>query len=249
MKNFILKLSLGFAFILLLCLGCSKSGSGDSPNDNGTKTPPTDSTTTNKTNKDSTAAGTAIGVNAFSLWGTCSDNPYIISGATGICVPSGTIGCGSNYLGSQQSSGQTATGMQFYGCFKGGSKAPDGSNEMAVFVCTDVINWVGYEMGFVMTLNDNALKCYVQGNGAYNYFTLNSVINDIDGYHTFKCQAESGDHSKVDFYVDSKLVCTLQNPNVNYFGDFYYFVGTTHRTSDNWSSTGQQIEMYNMVVF
>lgn len=194
------------------------------------------------------APGT-IEQNAFSIWGTCSDHPYLILGSRGICIPVGGIECDTNYLAAQQSSGQSATGMQFYGCFKGGSNAPDGSNEMAVFVCTDVTNWKGFEMGFVKTLSDNALKAYIQGPGGIYDWHLISIGDN--GYHIFKCLVENNDHTKVDFYVDGNSVGTLQNtnPGANYWGGYYYFVGTTHRTSDRWNAGGQQIEMYNMTTF
>lgn len=245
MKKTKLELILKFLAVLLifLVLGCGK-----------TNTVVKDFTTNaapesiSKTGADALAplTASAIGQGAFSLWGTCSTNPYLISGSNGICVPAGGSGCGSSYLGAQQSTGQNATGLQFYGCFKGGSNAPDGSNEMAVFLCNNVTSWDGDEMGFIKTLNDNTLKVYVQGNGNYNYHAISTADN---GYHTFKCQVESGDHSKVDFYVDGSYVWTLQNPGVNYWSDWYYFVGTTHRTSDGWSSTGQQVEMYDMTTF
>lgn len=224
--------------------GCGKTHAIDM---NGTQKQTTDTMKQVTNNTDNSTSAT-LAPSAFSLWGTCSDMPYLIS-TNGICIPSGVTGCGSNYLAAQQSSGQNAIGMQFYGCFKGGNNAPDASNEMAVFLCTDVTNWNGYEIGFVMTLNDNTLKCYVQGNGVYNYYTLNSLINEPNGYHTFKCQVESADHSKVDFYIDSNMVWTLQNSDVDYWNNDYYFVGTTHRTSDNWNATGQQIEMYDMTAF
>lgn len=188
----------------------------------------------------------AVGQTSFSLWGTCSDKPYDISGTNGICVPVGGQSCSSNYLGAQQTGGQSATGMQFYGCFKGGSNAPDGSNEMAVFVTDDVTNWTGHEMGFVETLSDHTLKAYLQGNG--NYITQVLTTND-NGYHTFKCQCQSGDHSKVDFYLDGTYKFTLQNSGSSYWSNWDYFVGTTHRTSSSWSSTGQQVEMYNMTTY
>ena len=117
---------------------------------------------------------------------------------------------------------------------------------MAVFVTDDVNNWTGHEMGFVETLSDHTLKAYLQGNG--NYITQVLTTND-NGYHTFKCQCQSGDHSKVDFYLDGNYKFTLQNSGSSYWSNWDYFVGTTHRTSSSWSSTGQQIEMYNMTTY
>ena len=226
------------AVALAACIyfGCTKDASK-----------PTTTTATNSVKKNSSLA--AIGQSAFSLWGTCTDKPYDISGSNGVCVPVGGTSCGaSDVLGAQQpnGSGQDATGLQFYGCFKGGSNAPDGSNEEAVFVTDDVTNWTGHEMGFVETLSDHTLKAYLQGNG--NYYTQVLTSND-DGYHTFKCQCESGDHSKVDFYLDGTYKFTMQNAGSSYWNNYDYFVGTTHRTSSSWSSSGQQIEMYNMTTY
>jgi len=188
----------------------------------------------------------ALSNTAFSLWQSCSTKPYLISGSNGICVPVGGTECGANYVGAQQNGGQYATGMQFYGCLKGGSNAPDGSNEMAVFVCDDVTNWTGHEMGFIKTLSDNTLKAYLQGGGKYIWQVIS--IND-NGYHTYKCQCRSDNHSMVDFYVDGTYKCTLQNSGNNYWNNWDYFVGTTHRKSGGWSSAGQQIEMYSMVTY
>jgi len=189
----------------------------------------------------------SIPQSAFSLWGTCTDLPYLIS-TNGICVPVGGTSCSSDDLGAQQPNGvgQDATGMQFYGCFKGGSNAPNGTNEMAVFITDDVTYWEGHEMGFVETLSDHTLKAYLQGNG--NYYTQVLTTND-NGYHTFKCQCESGDHSKVDFYLDGTYKVTMPNAGSSYWNNYDYFVGTTHRTSNTWSATGQQVEMYNMTTY
>lgn len=187
-----------------------------------------------------------ISPHSFSLWQSCSTKPYYIQGTNGICVPVGGTACSPNYLGAQQNGGQYATGMQFTGCFKGGSNAPDGSNEMAVFICDNVTSWTGREMGFVKTLNDNVLKAYLQSPGQYIYQSISTGDN---GYHTFKCQVNYNNHSQVDFYVDGNYVLSLQNPGVNYWGNWYYFVGTTHRTSGGWPSNGQQIEMYDMTTY
>lgn len=191
---------------------------------------------------------TSLSQNDFNLWQNCpvSPSPYDIHGNNGICVPVGGTGCGSNDQAAQQNVGQSARGMQFYGCFKGGSNAPDGSNEMAVFIADNITHWDGEEMGFVETLSDHTLKAYVQGDG--NYYT-HVIANGDDGYHTFKCQVNYNNHSQVDFYVDGNYICSLQNKGADYWVKWYYFVGTTHRTSDSWSSNGQQIEMYNMETF
>jgi hypothetical protein len=195
---------------------------------------------------EATSVRGAVPQNAFSLWQSCTTRPYLISGTNGVCVPVGGTECSSNFLGAQQSSGQTATGMQFTGCFKGGSNAPDGSNEMAVFLADNVSSWNGHEMGFVETLSDHTLKAYLQGGGNYIWRVISTGDN---GYHTYKCLAQSGDHSKVDFYVDGTYKFTLQNSGNSYYGNWFYFVGTTHRTSGGWGSSGQQIEMYSMSTF
>lgn len=193
-------------------------------------------------------SGNPLPQSDFNLWQTCSvaPAPYDIQGTNGICIPVGGTGCGSNDQAAEEANGQYASGMQFNGCFKGGSNAPDGSNEMAVFIADNVTQWNGDEMGFVETLSDHTLKAYVQGNG--NYYT-HVISTGDDGYHTFKCQVNYNNHSQVDFYVDGNYVYSLQNPGVNYWENLYYFVGTTHRTSDSWSSSGQQIEMYNMTTY
>jgi len=100
-------------------------------------------------------------------------------------------------------------------------------------------------MGFVETLSDHSLKGYLQGSGNYIYQVISTGDN---GYHTYKCQAQSGDHSKVDFYVDGNYKFTLQNSGNSYSGNWFYFVGTTHRTSGGWSSSGQQIEILSRTV-
>lgn len=186
-----------------------------------------------------------IGNSSYSLWNTCSTKPYLTE--TGICVPVGGQECSSNYLAAQQIEGQVCNGMQFYGCFKGGSNAPDGSNEEAVYVADDVVNWTGQEFGFVKTLNDNALKAYLQGRGVPTVFALIS-IND-NGYHTFRALVNTSNHKQIDYYVDGIYKQSLTNSNIDYSSRLCYFVGTTHRTSDTWNSTGQQIEMYNMVTY
>lgn len=185
----------------------------------------------------------SLGQSAFNLWTTCGTAPYNISGTNGICVPVGN--CSSSVDAAQESNGQTATGFQFNGCFKGGTSA-SGYSEEAVFLCDNVTQWNGDEMGFVKTLNDNTLKAYVQGGG--NYYT--SVISTGDnGYHTFKAQCRSSSNADmVDFYVDGTYKCTLTNTAGHYWNNFDYFVGTNHWSGGS-NPTGQQIEMYNMTTY
>jgi len=185
----------------------------------------------------------SLGQSAFNLWTTCGTAPYNISGTNGICVPVGN--CSSSVDAAQESTGQTATGFQFNGCFKGGTSA-SGYSEEAVFLCDNVTQWNGDEMGFVKTLNDNTLKAYVQGGG--NYYT--SVISTGDnGYHTFKAQCRSSSNvTTVDFYVDGTYKCTLTNSAGHYWNNFDYFVGTNHWSGGS-NPTGQQIEMYNMTTY
>jgi hypothetical protein len=197
-------------------------------------------------NKRSTMKRAAIPQSSFTLWQTCTTKPYYIAGTNGIAVLVGGNECTSNYLAAQQNTGQTTNGMQFYGAFKGGSNAPNGTNEIAAFIADDVNTWHGHEMGFVKTLNDNALKAYLQAPNVPTVFGLIS-IND-NGYHTYKCQVSYTDHRNVDFYVDGVYKLTLQNSNVDYWNHWNYMVGTTHKTSI-WNSTGQQLEMYDMTTF
>jgi len=182
---------------------------------------------------------------SFSLWGSANEKPWWIN-SSGIGVPVGGTEVNPNYVGAQSTFSINLTGMQFYGAFKGGSTAPNGSNEMSVFVTDDVVHWTGHEMGFTKTLNDNSLKGYLQGGGNFVYRV---IANGDNGYHTFKAQCESGNHSAVDFYVDGVYKFTLTNPGSSYWAYNAYWVGTTHRLSTNWSSSGEQIEMYNMVTF
>jgi hypothetical protein len=206
----------------------------------------TENTDITELNKTSTTKRAAIPQSSFGLWQTCNTKPYYISGTNGIAVLVGGNECTSNYLAAQQKTGQTANGMQFYGAFKGGSNAPDGTNEIAAFIADDVNTWHGREMGFVKTLNDNALKAYLQGTNVPTVFGLISV-ND-NGYHTYKCQVSYTDHRNVDFYVDGVYKLTLQNSNIDYWNHWNYMVGTTHKTSI-WNSTGQQLEMYDMTTY
>ncbi len=192
------------------------------------------------TDAKNTSARGALGQNSFSLWGTCNGHPYNISGTDGICVPVGN--CSTDIDAAQQNGGQTANGMQFYGCFKGGSNASGSASEQAVFVCDNVSQWNGNEMGFVKTLNDNSLKAYLQGGGQYIYQVISTGDN---GYHTFKCQANSNNTHQVDFYVDGVKKATLTNNSGSYYNKWYYFVGTNHWYGGS-NPSGQQIEMYSM---
>jgi hypothetical protein len=187
---------------------------------------------------------TSISASSFNLWETCGTGPYLESG--GICVPVGSS-CAPDYYGAQESSCQGTTGMQFYGCFKGGSTAPSSSDQEAVFVTDNVSTWTGHEMGFIKTLNNNALQYYIQGGGNYIYGTISTGDN---GYHTFKCQCRSAtDSDMVDFYLDGNYVATLTNPGSSYWENCCYMVGTTQNLSSGWSSSGEQIEMYDIEYF
>lgn len=190
-----------------------------------------------------TIARAAVPQSAFSLWGTCNGTPYNISGSNGICVPVGN--CSTDIDAAQQNGGQTANGLQFYGCFKGGSNANSSASEQAVFLADNVSQWNGNEMGFVKTLNDNTLKGYLQGGGQYIYQTIS--VND-NGYHTFKCQAKSSNTHQVDFYVDGTYKFTLTNNSGSYYNKWFYFVGTNHWYGGS-NPTGQQIEMYSMTTY
>jgi hypothetical protein len=192
-------------------------------------------------------ASTSLTQSNFNKWQSGTTKAYNI-GTNGICIPEGGAEVTPNYVAAQESNSQTATGLEFYGCFKGSTTAPDGAQEMAVFICDDVTNWTGHEMGFLKTLNDNAVKAYIQGpGGVYKYST---VLTNDNGYHTFKAVVRDSSHADtVDYYVDGTYKCTLQNSGVNYYNLKYYFVGTTHRTSSGWNASGDQIEMYNMVTY
>jgi len=250
-RNEISLASVALALFLLSAISCSKDA----------KTQADQSPKLNQASVTSTKASLAsLGQGAFSLWGDCTDKPYLI-GTTGICVPVATsLECATGGLGSpndlaaQQPNGQgqTANGFQFYGCFKGGSNAPDGTNEMSVFITDDVTYWSGDEMGFTETLNDHTLKAYVQtpkpGGGTYPLDYKVISTND-NGYHTYKCAARSSAPGTVDFYVDGTYVTTVSSSYTgHYYNNYDYVVGTTHRTS-NWSSTGQQIELYSVTTY
>jgi hypothetical protein len=176
--------------------------------------------------QDSTAAAlkASISISSFNFWTTCGTYPYI-SGSN-IIVPL-TSSCSTEYDAAQQNYGQSAYAMSFDGNFYGGSGANSSTSEMAVFVCDDVTNWTGNEMGFVKTLNDNVLKAYIQGGGAYIYTTISSGNT---GSHNYKCIAKSGNTHQVDFYVDNVYKFTLTNNSGYYYNRYYYFVGTNHWT-------------------
>ena len=191
----------------------------------------------------------ALPQNAFNLW----DNngcvlPYYISGTNGISVPLSS--CTINNA-AQQKTGQTASGLQFNGAFKGGKSANSGASEEAVFLADNVSSWTGNEMGFVKTLDNNDLKAYIQhgtGGGSVEY-RYQVVLTNDNGYHTFKCQARAANHNMVDFYVDGTYKCTLTSTQGgSYYGNFFYFVGTNHWYGGS-NPSGQQIEMYNMTTF
>jgi len=229
------KLLIGAVLLLsAMATGCSKDSSQSTQPQPAVSKPGMSGITTSLA---------SLGQGAFSLWTTCGTAPYNISGTNGICVPVGN--CSSAIDAGQESSGQTANGFQFNGCFKGGTSA-SGYSEEAVFLCDNVTQWNGDEMGFVKTLNDNTLKAYVQGGG--NYYT--SVISTGDnGYHTFKAQCRSSSNvSTVDFYVDGTYKCTLTNSAGHYWNNYDYFVGTNHWSGGS-NPTGQQIEMYNMTTY
>lgn len=225
MRKQINLLMAGSAMLLALGLGCAKDANKST------------------TNGGTTVPRAAVPQSGFNLWGTCNGAPYLISGTNGIAIPVGN--CSTDIDAAQQSSGQTATGMQFNGCFKGGTSASSSASEQAVFLADNVTQWNGNEMGFVKTLNDNALKAYVQGGG--QYYTQVLSVGD-NGYHTFKCQAKSSNVHQVDFYVDGTYKCTLTNNSGHYWNNFDYFVGTNHWYGGS-SPTGQQIEMYNMTTY
>ena len=189
-------------------------------------------------------AAVAIPGSAFSLWQSCSTYPT--RSGNYIEVPFGGTECSTNYVGAQQNGGQTASGMSFYGSFIGVSGAPDGAQEMAVFICDNVSTWTGREMGFVKTLNDNVLKAYVQSPGKYIYATISTGNT---GNHTYKCQVNPNNNSMVDFYVDNVYKLTLNNPGVSYKNMWSYFVGTTHRTVGGWSAGNSKITMSSMNVY
>jgi hypothetical protein len=195
-----------------------------------------------------TIARAVIPQNAYNLYGNCG-LPYNISGTNGICVPLGS--CSTQNDGAIQKSGQTATGLQFNGCFKGGKNAYSGASEEAVFLADDISSYQGNEMGFVKTLDNNDLKAYIQhgiGGGQVEYLYQVVLTND-NGYHTFKCQARSTNQNMVDFYVDGNYQCTLSSTRGgSYYGNYFYLVGTNHWNGGT-NPSGQQIEMYNMTTY
>jgi hypothetical protein len=194
----------------------------------------------------SSAFGGSIPTSAFNLWWSCNPAPYFASG--GICGPVASA-CSPAYSGAQESYSQSATGMQFVGCFKAGSAGAYSTvDQEAVFMADDVSGWTGHEMGFVKWLNNGTLYAYLQASGGSSkYYAISTGDN---GYHTFKCQVRSASQSSmVDYYVDGNYVCTLQNPGNSYWGNNYYMVGTTQRHESGWNSSGWQIEMYSMQYF
>lgn len=186
----------------------------------------------------------SISASSFNLWETCGSGPYLESG--GICIPVANS-CAPDYYGAQETDCQGTTGMQFYGCFKGGSTAPSSQDQEAVFVADNVTTFTGHEMGFLKTLNNGALQYYIQGGGNFIYGTIS--IGD-NGYHTFKCQCRSASQSDmVDFYLDGNYIATLTNPGSSYWENCCYMVGTTQALTSGWSTAGEQIEMYDMEYF
>ncbi|MBD1363228.1 hypothetical protein IDJ77_05330 [Mucilaginibacter sp. ZT4R22] len=140
------QLTVGCFMLLTLVLGCAKDANKPVASGDGAKT---------------TVPRAALPQSAFNLWKTCNGTPYNISGTNGIAIPVGN--CSTDIDAAQQKVGQNATGMQFNGAFKGGSNAYSGASEEAVFVCDNVTQWNGNEMGFVKTLENNDLKAYLQG--------------------------------------------------------------------------------------
>lgn len=156
---------------------------------------------------------------AFNYWTTCGSNAYY-SGST-IYVPV-TSSCSSQVNAAQEKTGQTVSNLSFYGNFVGGNGATSYA-EMAVFVCDNVSQWNGDEMGYVYTLQDAYLKAYVQGGGQY----YTSVISSGNaGWHTYNASASGT--NKVDFYVDGSYKTSLTNYSGTYTSRYYYAVATNH---------------------
>jgi hypothetical protein len=212
--------------IAILCLACREDINLSAPE-----------TTTQET----TIPRTALGTGSFNLWGTCNGHPYF--SGNGIIVPVGN--CGTDIDAGQEKYSQVANGFQMYGAFKGGSNAYSSASEMAVFVCDNVSQWNGNEMGFVKTLNDNTLKAYLQGGGQYVWQV---VATGNNGYHTYKAQARSSNTHQVDFYIDGVYKCTLTNNSGSYYNKNYYYVGTNHWYGGS-TPSGQQLEMWNRDVW
>jgi hypothetical protein len=166
--------------------------------------------------KSETTPRTSIGTGGFSLWTTCGSNAYV-SGSN-IVVPIGT-GCGSKVNAAQAKNSIYGSNWACNGSINGGSGAFSSASEMAIFTCDNVTQWNGNEMGFVRTLNDNVLKAYLQGGGAYIYTTVSAGSS-------YKCSA-TGAH-KVDFYVNNAYRTSLTNNSGNYQNRNYYFVATNH---------------------
>lgn len=188
----------------------------------------------------------SIGTGSFNLWWDIGPAAYVESG--GICIPVPTGGS-VGYTGATENYSQSATGMQFVGCFKAGSAGAYSSvDQEAVFMADNVSTWTGHEMGFVKWLNTGVLYAYLQAEGGSSkYYAISTGDN---GYHTFKCQVRSSSQSyMVDYYVDGNYVCTLQNSGNSYWENNYYMVGTTQRHESGWNSSGWQVEMYGMTYF
>lgn len=190
--------------------------------------------------------GGSIPMSAFNLWWSCGPAPYFGSG--GVIVPVASA-CSPAYSGAQESYCQSATGMQFVGCFKAGSGgAYSTTDQEAVFMADNVSTWTGHEMGFVKWLNSGTLYAYLQAQGGSSQY--HAISTGDNGYHTFKCQVRSsGQNYMVDYYVDGNYVCTLQNSGNNYWGNCYYMVGTTQRHESGWNSSGWQVEVYSPQYF
>jgi len=173
----------------------------------------------NVTPSASKALKTTLSPTAFNYWTTCGSNAYY-SGST-IYVPV-TSSCSSQYNAAQQSSGQTVSNLSIYANFVGGTGATSYS-EMAAFVCDNVSEWNGNEMGYVYTLQDGYLKAYVQGGGQY----YTSVISSGNaGWHTYNASASAA--HQVDFYVDGTYKTSLTNNSGTYTDRYYYVVATNH---------------------
>lgn len=93
--------------------------------------------------------------------------------------------------------------MEFTGCFNGGSNAQIGSNEETVSVSDGFTDWIGQKFGFVRTLNDNALKPYLQGRYMPTLFGLIS-INDNE-YQTYWALVNTSNHKQVVFFIDGVI--------------------------------------------
>ena len=166
--------------------------------------------------KSETTPRTTIGTGGFSLWTTCGSNAYV--SGNNIVVPIGT-GCSNKVNAAQAKNSIYGSNWYCNGSINGGSGAYSSASEMAIFTCDNVSSWNGNEMGFVRTLNDNVLKAYLQGGGAYIYTAVSAGSS-------YKCSATSA--HKVDFYVNEGYRTSLTNNVGNYQNRNYYFVATNH---------------------